>query len=115
MITKKEQRTVVTEIGTGKSSGILKLERLFDKESMPEHLRMYSRAYLEPGACVGFHEHHGEAESYYILSGYGEYDDDGVLYPVEAGDLTYTPDGHGHGIRNTGEEMLEFIALIIRN
>ena len=115
MITKKEQRKVVTEIGTGKSSGILNLERLFDKESMPEHLRMYSRAYLEPGACVGFHEHRGEAESYYILSGQGEYDDDGVIYPVEAGDLTYTPDGHGHGIRNTGEEMLEFIALIIRN
>lgn len=115
MITKKEQRTVVTEIGTGKGSGILNLERLFDKEGMPEHLRMYSRAYLEPGACVGFHEHHGEVESYYILAGHGEYDDDGVIYPVEAGDLTYTPDGHGHGIRNTGEEMLEFIALIIKN
>ena len=60
MVTKKEQRTVVTEIGTGKSSGILNLERLFEKENMPEHLRMYSRAYLEPGACVGYHEHHGE-------------------------------------------------------
>ena len=82
---------------------------------MPEHLRMYCRAYLEPGACVGFHEHHGEAESYYSLSSHGEYDDDGVLYPVELGDVTYTPDGHGHGIRNTGDEMLEFIALIIKN
>lgn len=114
MITKKEQRTVETEICAENGSGILNLERLFDKDTMPEHLRMYSRACLEPGACVGFHVHHGEAESYYILSGQGEYNDDGVLYPMEAGDLTYTPDGHGHGIRNTGKEMLEFIALIIR-
>ena len=67
MVTKKEQRTVVTEIGTGKSCGILNLERLFEKESMPDHLRMYARAYLEPGACVGYHEHHNEAESYYIF------------------------------------------------
>lgn len=115
MITSKNQRTVDTEIGTGKSSGILKLERLFDNTDMPAHLNTYSRAYLEPGACVGFHVHTGECESYYILSGHGEYDDDGTIVPVEAGDVTFTPDGHGHGIRNTGDEMLEFIALIVEN
>ena len=81
---------------------------------MPEHLRTYSRAYLEPGACVGYHVHTGEAESYYILSGCGEYNDDGKICTVEAGDLTFTPDGHGHGIKNTGNVVLEFIALIIK-
>lgn len=114
MVTKTSQRVIDTEIGTGNSSGILKLERLFDSSSMPQHLRTYSRAYLEPGACVGFHMHYGESESYYILSGRGEYDDDGKVCVVEAGDLTFTPDGHGHGIKNTGDEVLEFIALIIK-
>lgn len=113
MITKSSQRRIDTETGTGNSTGILKLERLFDDSNMPKHLRTYSRARLEPGACVGFHMHHGEAESYYILSGQGEYDDDGKKYNVEAGDLTYTPDGHGHGIKNIGSDVLEFIALII--
>ena len=103
-----------TEIGQGDSYGILKLERLFDRSFMPNHLEMYSRAYLEPGACVGFHVHTGEAESYYILSGKGEYNDNGEVYTVEAGDLTYTPNGHGHGIKNTGDAVLEFIALIIK-
>jgi len=114
MITKKADRIIDTEIGQGESYGILNLERLFDCSFMPKHLGMYSRAYLEPGACVGFHIHTDEAESYYILSGSGEYDDNGEIYLVEAGDLTYTPNGHGHGIKNTGDVVLEFIALIIK-
>lgn len=115
MITKASKRIVDTEVGPCNGHGMLKLERLFDSTTMPEYLKCYTRAYLEPGACVGFHKHFGEAESYYILSGHGEYDDDGQIYPVEPGDLTYTPDGHGHGIKNTGDDVLEFIALIIKD
>ncbi len=29
------------------------------------------------------------------------------------GTVTYTPSGSGHGIKNTGSDMLTFIALII--
>ena len=32
---------------------------------------------------------------------------------IEAGDITFTPSGTGHGINNTGDELLEIIALII--
>ena len=62
---------------------------------------------------LGYHEHHGETETYYILSGEGEYDDNGVKRPVKAGDITITPDGKGHGLANTGETDLVFMALII--
>ncbi|MBP8900459.1 MAG: cupin domain-containing protein, partial [Blautia sp.] len=51
--------------------------------------------------------------TYYILSGEGEYDDNGVKRPVKAGDITITPDGKGHGLANTGETDLVFMALII--
>lgn len=115
MIAKASKRVIDTEVSPCNGCGILKLERLFDSTTMPKNLKCYSRACLEPGACVGFHMHFGEAESYYILSGHGEYDDDGQVYPVEAGDLTYTSDGHGHGIKNTGSDVLEFIALIIKD
>ena len=33
--------------------------------------------------------------------------------PVKAGDITYTPNGCGHGLENTGDENLVFMALII--
>ena len=55
----------------------------------------------------------GRAETYYILSGEGDYDDNGVVGPVKAGDVTFTPDNHGHGLVNTGETDLIFMALII--
>ena len=55
----------------------------------------------------------GYLDTYYILSGEGEYDDNGVKRPVKAGDITITPDGKGHGLANTGDTDFVFMALII--
>ena len=76
---------------------------------------MFSRVTLEPGSDLGYHEHHGETETYYLLEGKGVYNDDGSLIPVEAGDVTFCEDGHGHGVENTGDTDLVFIALILKN
>ncbi len=53
---------------------------------------------LEPGCSLGYHEHQGESETYYILTGEGTYDDNGRIRPVKAGDVTFTPDGCGHAL-----------------
>ena len=74
---------------------------------------LYAEVVIEPGCSLGYHEHHGESETYYILSGEGEYDDNGTKRMVKAGDITYTPDGRGHGLINTGDTDLVFMALII--
>ena len=67
-------------------------------------------------APVAFHEHHGDSECYHILSGAGEYDDNGVKRMVKPGDVTWTPDGTGHGLSNAaGREDLVFIALMIKS
>ena len=50
---------------------------------------------------------------YYVLSGEGEYDDNGVIVPVKAGDVTFCKNGEGHGLTNTGKEDLVFNAMII--
>ena len=55
----------------------------------------------------------GKCGLYAQVSGEGEYDDNGVKRPVKAGDITITPDGKGHGLANTGETDLVFMALII--
>ena len=68
---------------------------------------------LKPGCSIGEHPHHGETETYYLLSGKGEYTDNGVARPVEAGEITFCEDGNTHGLKNTGEEDLVFMALII--
>lgn len=112
---RKDDRVVVEEMCPENGSGVLHLDSLFEKKNFPENLGMYSRAVLEKGAEVGFHTHNGECENYYILSGTGEYNDNGKITVVKAGDATYTPSGHGHGIKNIGKEPLEFMALVVRD
>lgn len=74
---------------------------------------LYAEVILEPGCSLGYHEHEGESETYYIISGQGEYNDNGIYRPVQVGDITFTPSGKGHGLANTGNTDLVFMALII--
>ena len=75
--------------------------------------RLFSEMALAPGCSIGTHKHEGESETYFIVRGSGEYDDNGVLRSVSAGDVTFTGDGESHGIRNTGSGDLVFVALIL--
>lgn len=75
--------------------------------------RTFCHSTLPSGSGLGYHQHTGETEIYYILSGSGKYNDNGAMVPVAAGDITLTRDGEGHGLTNTGEEPLDLIALIL--
>ncbi len=95
-------------------TGHVLVERFLDEAQMGASARLYAKASIEVGATLGYHEHHGESETYYILAGEGMYNDNGREYPVKAGDVTFTDDGQGHGMRNTGTENLVFMALILK-
>ena len=94
-------------------TGHVLIKRLLDEKQLNGKCRMYAEVTLEPGCSLGYHEHHNESETYYIISGEGEYDDNGTKRMVKAGDKTFTPDNCGHGLKNTGTEDLVFMALII--
>ena len=93
--------------------GHVTIKHLLEEKELNGKCGLYAEVTIEPGCSLGYHEHHGEGETYYILSGEGDYDDNGVVGPVKAGDVTFTPDNHGHGLVNTGETDLIFMALII--
>ena len=65
-------------------------------------------AYLEPGGWLSLHRH-APAEVYQVLTGQGVVILDGVEHPVRAGSGVYIPSNREHGIRNTGEDPLEFL------
>ena len=91
---------------SGNGKGELKLDLVLDEE-LGDKCGLYS--------TLGYHEHHGEGESYFILSGEAVYDDNGTKRRISAGDTTWTPSGSGHGVDNSaGSEDLVFMALIVK-
>ena len=75
--------------------------------------RLFSHVLLHPGEGIGNHSHNNEFEVYCFIKGNGTYDDNGKNVEVSAGDVTICPSGENHGIFNSGNEDLEFIALIL--
>lgn len=90
------------------------VKRLLNEEQMDGKIGLFGEVTIFPNEALAFHEHHGETETYYILSGTGEYDDNGVKIPAKPGDTFFCKDGDGHGIRCTSAEPLVFMALIIK-
>ena len=89
------------------------IEKILDDE-LGNKCGLYARVTIPAGSVLGYHEHHGNGESYYILSGRALYNDNGVTREIGPGDSTWTPDGTGHGVDNSaGTEPIVFMALIV--
>ncbi|MBO4392797.1 MAG: cupin domain-containing protein [Spirochaetales bacterium] len=110
----------------GKERNIEKAERKFGADGYitVRHLinsveelngkgRVFAHTTVAPHSGIGYHIHNGDTEIYYVLSGKADYNDNGTWTTIEAGDVTFTPNGCGHGINNTSDEPLDIIALII--
>lgn len=108
------QRKIETLEKAYGGAGFVTLEHLLTPEQMGAHCNMFSKVTIKPNCELGHHDHFGETETYYILSGRGMYEDEGKEIPVEAGDVTFCQDGKGHGIKNSGTEDLVFMALILK-
>lgn len=86
---------------------------LADFEGWNPKARLFSLVQVKPGEEVDYHVHEGESESFFILSGEGIYNDNGTEVEIKPGMITLTPSGEGHSVKNTGNDMLSFIAMII--
>lgn len=108
----REKNVVVAEKRFGGRGSVI-LEHILDETLYEGLVPTYIKATLKSGCSLGLHQHNGNSEAYYILSGKGIYNDNGVLTEVEAGDTTFTADGESHGLENAGSEDLVFIALVV--
>ena len=93
--------------------GVVTIERLLTPEELYDKGRLYAKIILPPGASIGYHVHEGEMESFYVISGKAEYDDNGETTTLLPGDTTLTQAGEGHSIRSIGDTALELIAQIL--
>jgi mannose-6-phosphate isomerase-like protein (cupin superfamily) len=114
MIRKSENRNIDQKNNLFNGKGEVKIRHLLNNsEEMYNKGRVFAHSSLEPGHSIGYHVHNNESETYYILNGTAEFNDNGKIVTLEAGDVTFTGDNEGHGIKNIGEDVLNFIALIL--
>ena len=114
MMTSPDERTVETVEHMAGGEGHVIIDHLLTTEQLNGKCGLYAKVTLEPGCTLGVHGHTGETETYYLLSGEGVYYDNDKSYPVKAGDVTFCEDGGCHGLDNTGDTDLTFVALIIK-
>ena len=106
------KKTITMPSGNGKEE--LRLDLILDEE-LGDKCRLYAKVTIPAGSTLGYHEHEGEGESYFVLSGAAIYDDNGTKRKIAAGDTTWTPSGTGHGVDNSaGSEDFVFVALIVK-
>ncbi len=82
-------------------------------EDLCQKGRLFSRITLKSGCSIGYHVHENDSELFYILKGEAQYNDNGTVKTVYAGDVMICPPGTGHGIENRSDDTVEFIALIV--
>ena len=111
--TKEEIKVTTEENAAGEVKMYLNHLNCFD--GWNEKNRMFALVELKAGEEVEFHTHENEFESYYILEGKALYTDHDKTFEIAPGTVTFTPSGKGHGIINIGDDMLKFIALIIKD
>lgn len=113
MIKKENElrREKIDSLRGGKGS--VEFIHIMEKDQFNDNGRMFARLKLKPGNSIGYHKHEGDFEGYYFIKGEGTFNDNGKEYPVKAGDFTLTEAGQSHSLENSGDDDLEFIALIL--
>lgn len=111
----KRAEEMITEIkeqmrgGKGK----ITITRLFESEEIQGKARLVAQITLEPGCSIGFHEHVGEEEIFYVISGTATVNDEGVDKILQTGDAALTKGGQSHSLRNDGSETAKVMAVIL--
>jgi len=93
--------------------GTVLVNNVTNEEEMNGKGRLFGPITLNPGCSIGFHMHEKESELFYLVQGKAEYNDNGTLVPVEAGDMMLCRPGEGHGIANHGDEVVLLVAVIV--
>ena len=113
MVRHSEEKKVDVRQMFGGEGEIILNHILNGREEMYDKGRIFAHIVVRPGCVLGGHVHHGDGETYYILKGRGEYDDNGETVIVGPGDVCFVDAEEGHSIRCLGDEPLEFIALVL--
>jgi len=97
-------------------NGEIEFRYVLTAEEMMGHGPTYAKLILKPGCSIGWHQHIGTKEPYYVLSGSGRFtDNDGTATIVGPDDVCYIDVNQYHSIENISEaEDLVLMALVLK-
>lgn len=93
--------------------GSVEILHVFKQDELKGKARLCARITIAPGSSIGLHQHDSEEEIYYIISGKGLINDNGVTTQVGPGDAVLTGNGDSHSVEAVGDETLEMMAVIL--
>ena len=114
IITDKKVDSFMNRFG---GDGEVIIEHYLPESMLNSTVNLYARVILKPGCNLGYHAHIGNSETIVVLSGEAEYNDNGKLVNLKAGDVVHCPDGESHSIGNaaSSKEALYLQALSIKS
>lgn len=113
MIRRHDEMTVETATNLKGGDGTIQLINILNMDEMYGVGRFFGVTVIPPGCSTGMHTHNGDFETYYIIKGTAEINDNGQTFILNPGDMTQCPAGSSHAIRNVGDEDLEYLAVIL--
>ena len=114
-MTRAGERKIAKKEQVNGGAGHVLMEALLNEEERGEHCRIFSQVTIEPGCELGYHEHHGETETYLCT-----FPAVRLIWTTikntrsKPAMLTFCKDGDGHGIKNHGTEPIVFVALVLK-
>lgn len=113
MITRYEDRQIERKDNFKGGEGYLVNRIILPADGMYGKGRIFNTVTLEKNCEIGWHVHDGDGETYLVISGEGEYNDNGTVTTVRAGDVCFTDSGEGHSMKNLRDEPLVLVALVL--
>ena len=109
----KKERVVTVE-GLRDGKGSVEIHHILEGADLMGHGTMFARVIVKPHSSIGWHQHVGNTEPYYILKGVGTFvDNDGSRTDVYPGDVCTIEVGHWHSMENNTDEDMEMMALVL--
>ena len=113
MIRKADEINVEYREHMRDGAGTVEVRSFVSAAEMNDKGRLFGTLTLNPGCGIGYHVHEKDSELFYIVKGTAEYNDNGQIKTVTAGDVTICPAGTGHSITNNTDEVVEVVAVIV--
>lgn len=82
-------------------------------DNLPKNCRLASLITLQKGTSIGAHQHMGESEIFYILSGSVIYNDNGQEVILNKGDACVAHSGESHSVCGNSDDPAILLAVII--